>query len=196
MKRTTPRDSRADTFLGPSPFVRRFASKIVDAAASKAIVDVACGSGRNAMLLSELGCTTICVDKDLTRLEAQLLRLHRSSFRMASTRLILQQLDLVKDPWPFGPHSIGGIVNVHFLLPTLFPLFGSSLSPGGYLLLETVPGCGGNYLELPKAGEVRRALEQAFHFELYVEGKVGPRDYDAVTVRVLARRRESPASIR
>jgi len=190
MKRRTPSGCPADTLLEPSPLVRRFASKIADAAAGKAVVDVACGSGRNAVLLAQLGCTTICVDKDLTRVETQLLRLRRTSFRRASTRLILQQLDLVKDPWPFGPCSVGGIVNVHFFLPALFPHFESSLSPNGYLLLETVPGCGGNYSELPKAGEVRGALEKTLDFEVYKEGKVGPHGYDAVTVQVLARRTE------
>jgi hypothetical protein len=85
---------------------------------------------------------------------------------------------------------VGGIINVHFLLPALFPFCESSLSPGGYLLLETVPGCGGNYLELPKAGGIRSALGKAFDFEFYKEGKVGPRGYDAVTVQLLARRRD------
>jgi hypothetical protein len=57
------------------------------------------------------------------------------------------------------------------------------------LLLETVPGCGGNYLELPKAGTLKTAFERGFNFEFYKEGKVGPPDYDAVTVQLLAKRR-------
>jgi len=179
---------RHNDALEPSPFVRRFASKIADAAAGKPIVDVACGSGRNALWLARLGCAVICVDKDLTRLQNQRQPLRRIALGRASARLSVQQLDLVKDPWPFGPCAVGGIVNVHFLLPALFPFFEGSLSPGAYLLLETVPGCGGNYLELPKAGEIRSALRKAFDFEFYKEAKVGPRGYDAVTVQLLARR--------
>ena len=169
--------------------VRRFASRLVDAAAGLPILDVACGSGRHAMLLLRLGCTVICVDKELAALQTRLVRLSRTLFSKVSGNLVLQRLDLIKDPWPFGPRTVGGILNVHFFTPRLFPFFARSLSPGGYLLFETVPGCGGNYLELPKAGEVRNALGKAFDFEFYKEGRVGPRAYDAVTVQTLARRR-------
>jgi hypothetical protein len=100
-------------------------------------------------------------------------------------------MDLFTDPWPFGVSRAGGIVNVHFLLPSLFPSFESSITPGGYLLLETVPGCGGNYLQLPKAGELRAALERSFDLEFYKERKVGPVSFDAVTVQLLGRRKES-----
>jgi SAM-dependent methyltransferase len=169
--------------------VRRFASRLVDAAGDLPILDVACGSGRHAVLLLRLGCTVICVDRDLAALEARQVRLSRTLFSRVSGQLVLQRLDLIRDPWPFGPRTVGGILNIHFFAPKLFPFFARSLSPGGYLLFETVPGCGGNYLELPKAGEVRNALGKAFDFEFYKEGRVGPRAYDAVTVQTLARRR-------
>jgi len=55
--------------FGASPLVRRFASAIAEAANGAPILDVACGSGRNAMIFAELGCNVICVDIDLTRLE-------------------------------------------------------------------------------------------------------------------------------
>jgi hypothetical protein len=97
-------------------------------------------------------------------------------------------MDLVKDRWPFAANFAGGIINVHFLLPVLFPFFERSLSSGGYILVETIPGCGGNYLELPKAGGVRFAFEKNFQIEWYKERKVGPHGYDAVTVQMLARK--------
>jgi SAM-dependent methyltransferase len=174
----------------PSPLVRRFASKIVNAAAGKPVIDVACGSGRNAILLSQLGCAVICVDKDLSLLQTQQQRLSGTLLGRALAQLTLNQMDLLKDPWPFGGGTLGGVVNIHFLLPALFPFFESSLSPGGYLLVGTVPACGGNYLQLPKKGELKMALAKAFDFEFYKEGKAGPRGYDAVTVQLLAKRRE------
>ena len=97
-------------------------------------------------------------------------------------------MDLVHDPWPFGVGIVGAIINVHFVLPALFPLFESSLLPGGYLLIETVPAHGGNYLELPRAGDLRVAFQSAFDLEFYKERKAGPGNYDAVTVKLLARR--------
>jgi SAM-dependent methyltransferase len=111
--------------LTPSPLVRRFGSKIIAAAIDKPILDAACGSGRNAIFLATLGRSIICVDRDLTKLQAQNLSLP------LSRRLILRQLDFVKDAWPFGPCTLGGIVNVHFFLTELFPFFEESLSPGG-----------------------------------------------------------------
>jgi len=181
MKYKTPSTSR----LGASPLVRKFASKIADAAGGAPILDVACGSGRNAMLLSDLGCTVVCIDRDLTRLKIEL---GSRPSRVTSSRLQLCHLDLANDPWPFDGGSVGGVINVHFLLPALFPLFEKSLMLGGYLLLESVPGCGGNYVELPAAGQVRTALGKAFDFEFYKESKVGPPGFDAVTVKVVAKR--------
>ena len=47
--------------------------------------------------------------------------------------------------------------------------------------METIPAHGGNYVELPRAGELRSALQHAFDFEFYKERKTGPHNYDAVT---------------
>ncbi len=186
MKRATP--DITSYRLEPTPLVRRFAAKIADAAGDKPILDVACGSGRNALPLAQLGCSVICMDQDLASLKAHVVHLRRTELRKASAKLVPHQLDLVKDHWPFRTGVVGGIINVHFLLPKLLPLFERSLSPGGYLLLETVPGCGGNYLELPKAGELRSALGNGLELEVYQERKVGPVGYDAVTVRLLAKK--------
>jgi SAM-dependent methyltransferase len=177
--------------LEPSPLVRRFAPKIAEAASGKPLIDVACGSGRNALAFARLGCTVICVDQDLAGLQAHIKHLRRTELRKAVAKLSLHQMDLVNDRWPFTTCFAGGIINVHFLLPELFPFFERSLSPDGYLLLETVPGCGGNYLELPKAGELRSAFERAFDFEFYRERRAGPVGFDAVTVKVLAKKRSS-----
>ena len=176
-----PAESTAEAlFLHACPLIRKFCTKVAEAAMGKPILDIACGSGRNALPLVAQGVTVICADNDLTRL--------RSPNGMAG-QLIPRQLDLVADAWPFAKSSIGGIVNVHFLLIRLFPHFESSLSPGGYLLLETVPGYGGNYLQLPKAGELRSLVKEAFELEFYKERKVGPQKCEAVAVQLLARRK-------
>jgi SAM-dependent methyltransferase len=184
MKYTTPRENDTST-LEASPLVRKFASKIASASKGAPILDVACGSGRNARLLVELGCTVICIDNDLSRLKVELVS---GASRLPSSLLVPCHLDLVKDSWPFEAASVGGIINVHFLLPALLSCFAESLIPGTYLLLESVPGCGGNYVQLPAAGRVRSVLERAFDFEFYKENKVGPPGSDAVTVKVVARR--------
>jgi len=104
-------------------------------------------------------------------------------------RLTLIKMDLVADPWPFGERTIGGIVLVDFLDRSLFQFFEQSLVLGGYLLIETISNRGGNYLELPRAGELRKAFERSFEFCEYCERDAGPCAADAVTVRMLAKRR-------
>ena len=178
---------RAPTRFGASPFVQRFASKIAEAAGSAPILDVACGSGRNAFLLSEIGCEVICIDKDLSAIQKNSEREHLSP--AAKSRIRTYALDLIEQKWPFGKGMAGGIINVHFFLPRLLNVFARSLLPGAYLLIETIPGCGGNYLSLPRAGEVRNQLDSTFELTVYKESKVGPDSIDAVTVKVLAKRK-------
>jgi SAM-dependent methyltransferase len=167
-----------------SPFVRRFAHRIVSNA-SGPILDVACGSGRNAFLLASLGATVVGVDRDLSAFDDLRSRLPVSGYpgTVKATRV-----DLDVDEWSFGRSSLGGVIKVHYFLPKLFPRFCFSIAPGGYVLFESVGGQGGNYLQLPRAGDVARMLSGCFEVEHYHERAVGPRGQDAVAVRVLARR--------
>jgi len=178
---------RAPTRFGASPFVQRFAPKIAEAAGSTPILDVACGSGRNAFLLAEMGCEVICIDKDLSAIRENSECEHLSP--AAKSRIRTYQLDLIHQEWPFGRVMAGGIINVHFFVPTLLNAFTRSLLPDAYLLIETIPGCGGNYLSLSSAGEVRKQLAGKFELTVYKESKVGPESIDAVTVKVLAKRK-------
>jgi SAM-dependent methyltransferase len=170
-----------DEVLTPSPFVRRFAPRISEAAASLPILDVASGSGRNALRLAELGSLVICIDNDPGRMQVP------GGVRGPGA-VEFMKLDLKLEPWPFEPNSVGGIINVQFYLAELLPHFATTLRPGSYLLLESFPGCGGNYLQLPPAGFVSSVLSKTLDLHFYKERKVGPKAIDAVTVRVLAQK--------
>jgi len=170
-----------------SPVVRRHADKIVQSANGKPIVDVGCGTGRNAVLFAGIGCEVICMDRDLTPLTS---RIDQKYAGFKNQGLLLPvQIDFLLERWPIQEESAGGIICVHLLLPSLFPLFARSLTTGSYLLLETVAGHGGNYLSLPKEGELRGRLECDFELEFYKERRVGPIGQDAVTVALLGKRR-------
>jgi SAM-dependent methyltransferase len=175
----------------PSPLVKKLAPTIAAASRDLPVLDVACGEGRNAFVLAQLGCEVVCADRDLSPLDAFARRLKRhDSFIEMLSRLRFHPLDLVLNPWPFARDEFGAIINIHFFLPALLHYFEASLRPGGYLLIETAPGCGGNYRDLPKAGCVRQILSAGFDIEYYREGRAGP----AVSVKAFARKRSPNVS--
>src|ERR1039457_7545498 len=98
--------------LKASSLVRRFGAKVAGASHGKPILDVGCGSGRNAFFLSYLGATVICMDRELTRLREYLAQNASTGIIEEADRLGPQQIDLINDPWPFTSASVGGIVNV------------------------------------------------------------------------------------
>jgi SAM-dependent methyltransferase len=157
----------------PSFFVRNCAAKLVQAAQNTQILDIGCGTGRNAIYIAHLGGTVVCIDRDL-----QSLVLAKENWKFQG---------LHDETWPFEPGSVGAIINVAFLAPSLFPDFVRSLRPGGLLLLETQPGCGNNYYELPAPGAIKSAFDSEFDFEIYKEWRVGPQK-NQVVVKMLARK--------
>jgi SAM-dependent methyltransferase len=155
------------------------------------ILDAGCGYGRNALAFAARGLSVVCVDQNVERLNA-LLRFARTDLRRPgrkSGQLHLVLADLSPSQWPFREHCFAGIVCVHFLDVGLFPVFQSSLVPGGFLYIETFGGHGGNYLDLPRAGQLHDSLCEDFHISSYRERKVGPARYDAVSVKLFALKR-------
>ena len=95
-------------------------------------LDLACGSGRNAIWLAEQGFQTLAVDRNATVLEA----LNEEATRR---RLPLRThvVDL-EDGRPFlEPETFDVIVVVHYLHRPLFPALVRALRPAGVLVYET-----------------------------------------------------------
>jgi SAM-dependent methyltransferase len=174
--------------ISPTGLIVKRSQEILEAADEQPIIDVACGGGRNAFYLAALGAQVICVDRDLSRLKTEGDRLAGTPFESALSRITPVKLDLARDAWPFPPGSAGAIINVHYTQPALFPAFASTLRSGGYLLIETVPAHGRNYLELPESGTVRQAFEPCFRLEIYNERATGPVGLNSVTVQLFGRR--------
>lgn len=162
--------------------------------ANMPVLDAGCGYGRNAAALAAAGISVVCADRDMERLSA-LVRLAPKQIAQLMPRksgaghLYPVRADLAPSLWTFGENCFAGIVCVHFLDVALFPTFQSSLMGGGFLYIETFGGHGGNYLDLPKAGHVRDLLQAGFDLLFYREKRVGPAGYDAVTVKLFARKR-------
>jgi len=149
------------------------------------VLDVPCGYGRNAVFLSGIGLDITCVDND--RKALRVISDQLSEFGPGKLSPIY--CDLIDDPWPFQPESFGAVVNIDFVCLNLFEQLTASLQKGGLLFFETYGNRGANYLQLPRANEVRRLLEQHFSFDFYKEKKAGPDEVDAVTVCLLGRKR-------
>ena len=83
---------------------------------------------------------------------------------------------------------LGRKLTVHFLDVGLLDAVWASLVLGGRLYIETFGGHGKNYLDLPKAGQLRDSLSRHFKLAFYRERKVGPPNSDAVSVKLLGKK--------
>ena len=106
----------------PSAWVRRWAAWIRPGGA---VLDVACGAGRHARFLAQLGFEVDAVDRDITL------------FADAPPNVALRQADLESDPWPYEGRRYDAIVVTHYLHRPLLPILARSLERGGLLVYET-----------------------------------------------------------
>lgn len=112
-----------DVIADASPWVRRFASTLPKEAM---VLDLACGSGRHAVLLASLGLTVLAVDRDISVIES----LQNRSFRA-------EQLDLEGADWPLVGQQFSGIVVTNYLYRPFLDELPKMLSEGGVLIYET-----------------------------------------------------------
>jgi hypothetical protein len=69
----------------------------------------------------------------------------------------------------------------------LVPLLAEALAIGAYAVLESVPGHGQNWRELPSSGALARLLAGRFTVMALTERRVGSPHRRAVTVRAFVR---------
>ena len=174
----------------PSQTLMSFADELVKLRHRPAI-DVGCGFGRNAVALASRGISVVCVDKDLSCLRtlAERASEHIARSMQQSSGTAGQIYPVCCDvcvAWPFPGSYFSTFVFIHFFRLHLVDAVASSLVPGGFLYIETFGNHGGNYLDLPKAGQIHDLLASRFHMPFYKERKAGPCGYDAVSVKVFA----------
>lgn len=90
-------------------------------------LDVAGGSGRNAVWLARRGLDVTIVD--ISDAGLALAEAHAGA---AGVSLCTMVLDLESDPLPSGPWQV--IIDIHFLQRSLFAELARALAPGGYLV--------------------------------------------------------------
>ena len=106
----------------PSPWVRRWAAWIRPGGA---VLDLACGTGRHARFLAQLGFEVDAVDRDI------------ALFADAPPNVALRQADLEGGRWPYGGRRFDAIVVTNYLHRPLLPTLVESLERGGLLVYET-----------------------------------------------------------
>ena len=135
------------------------------------VLDLACGDGRHALALSNLGYGVLGVDRDLTAVRSHN-RLHAISPMTATAKTTFEapvrqwiEADLEnKDPFAKGGclhrRRFAGIIVVNYLHRPLFPGLLKALCPAGVLIYETfargndVFGRPRNPAHLLKSGEL------------------------------------------
>jgi SAM-dependent methyltransferase len=149
----------------PSRSMMNFADELTQKSKWPAL-DAGCGFGRNAVALALRGLSVVCVDHDAERLRKLgriapdcINALKRPGFAVGQLHPICVRLDSLR--WPFPENCFSAIICVHFIKIELFDLFRSSLVSGGHLFIETFGGHGRNYLDLPKAGQLRDLARHA-----------------------------------
>ena len=108
----------------PSEWVRRHAALITPGGR---VLDLACGTGRHARLLRDLGHRVVAVDRDALALAAL----------EGEAGIEVLRADLESAPWPFAPQSFDAVVVSNYLHRPLFGPLCEALRQGGVLIYET-----------------------------------------------------------
>ncbi len=168
-----------------SPWVRRFAPLIPPGE----VLDLACGSGRHARLLAELGHPVLAVDRDEQALAA-----------CAAPGIRCEQRDLENGaPWPYAGRRFAGIVVTNYLHRPLLAAMLGSLAPDGMLIYETFAdgnaafGKPSNPDFLLKPGELLELVrQQGLRVIAFEEGVVTDAGKQSMVQRVCAVKPEFP----
>jgi SAM-dependent methyltransferase len=117
----------------PSPWLLAQRARIAEAAARGPALDLACGRGRHALALAELGARALAIDRDPAALSALQAEAARRGLAVAGLRADLETPHGI----PVKPGSCGLILVFRFLFRPLAPAIAAALAPGGLLLYET-----------------------------------------------------------
>lgn len=189
-----PRGAVSTSHLGPPSKVLIDVVDELTGLPQYPVLDVGCGFGRNVVALALRGLSVVCVDQDLGRLRtlARLAPTYIAEYKQAKAGAgqlypLLAKLNRLQ--WPFAPKCFGAIICVHFLDVGLLDAVSASLVTGGQLYIETFGGHGGNYLDLPKAGQLRYLLSKDIRLAFYRERAAGPPTAGAVSVKLFGKKK-------
>jgi len=112
-----------ELILNASPWVRRFAPLIPS---GELVLDLACGSGRHAQLLAQLGYPVLAVDQDIAAVKA-----------LQSPLITPKCLNIEQNDWPLSGLQFAGIVVCNYLYRPHIDYLPEMLQKNGVLIYET-----------------------------------------------------------
>ena len=166
----------------PSAFLARHAELI-----HGRVLDVAAGTGRNALFLARRGAIVDAFDISLNGLRAL-----QAAARSECLPIRPVQADLEHFPLPANLYDAA--INIRYLQRSLFGPLQRCIKPGGVIVFETflidhlAVGHVTNPAFLLEHGELRRAFTNC-DVLVYEEGKLDTEDAPAHLARLVARRR-------
>ncbi|MCC7016619.1 MAG: class I SAM-dependent methyltransferase [Rhodospirillales bacterium] len=168
----------------PSPWVARYAHLIP---AKGAVLDLACGGGRNARFLAGRGHPVVALDKDTAALEAA------APPGIEIVRADLENGSPVFDPpGPLGNRRFAGIVVVNYLYRPILPRLVALLAGDGALIYETFARGNERFTRprnpehLLKAGELLELARGKLQIVAYEHGVVEADPIPGVKQRLAA----------
>jgi len=134
------------------------------------VLDLACGSGQNGLVLARQGIPVVFADKSATALEFVKQRLTEDTLPGHTWQVDLEQ----PGTNPFSGQNFSAIIGFRYLHRPLFPLIKEVVIPGGTVLYETFTienrrfGRPDNPAFLLQPGELKTIFQDwqiVFHFE-------------------------------
>lgn len=126
---TGPREFGPSPLRGPSPWLVDNAGLLPRGGQ---VLDVACGRGRNALLLSSAGFDVHAIDRD-----PDAIHFVQSMAERLSLSLTCEVVDLETEPPPDLPGPCDVVLVFNYLHRPLMPSLRAALAPGGRLFYET-----------------------------------------------------------
>lgn len=149
--------------LAPSPWMVKWFGLIPRGK----VLDLACGQGRHARAIADLGHEVVAVDRDAGALAAL----------AGQARIHTLDVDLEDGtPWPLAGHRFAAVVVANYLYRPLFPAIAAALIPGGVLLYETFMqgnerfGKPSNPEFLLRPGELWEAFDASLRMRAFEQG--------------------------
>ncbi len=165
--------------LDSSPFVLRCLGSLnVDLALPA--LDLPCGNGRHARLLSSLGLNVVVADIDAGCLA-------KAAHSIPPGTINAVMVD-ARSGLPFRRHAFGLAMIVHFTEPGIVPAVAALVAPGGYLIYETFGFSGENWKQLPQPKEIFDSVRDNFDILKYQERKSPNPGVMTVSVNLFAKR--------